>query len=61
MRELDHLIKAVRERLSNEDRRLLRAVYCPPDPHQYDVLFDQLLEKLKNEVTHESNGRLRFT
>lgn len=49
MTELNHLTRAVRENLSKEDRRLLRAVYCPPDLDEYDDLFDRVLERLKSE------------
>ncbi len=48
MSELSHLVRAVRENLSQEDRRLLRGAYCPPDPQGYDVLFDRVMERLRS-------------
>ena len=60
MSELNHLVKAVRENLSKEDRRLLHIVYGPPDPDRYDGLFDRVLEQLKSKETPEPRIRPRF-
>ncbi len=48
MNELNHLVQAVRQNLSEEDKRLLRTVYSPPEPERYDVLFDRVLERLRS-------------
>lgn len=61
MSDLSHLVKAVRENLSKEDRRLLRAAYQPPDPEGYDILFDRVIERLRSHELFESPLPPRFT
>lgn len=59
MNELKHLVEAVRERLSEDDRQLLRSVYFPASPKTYDNLFDRTLERLKADKSAEPEGRRR--
>ena len=60
MSELHHLVRAVRENLSPEDRRLLRAAYRPYDPAGYDTLFDRVLERLRGFDGGELHGPPRL-
>lgn len=50
MQQLEELVSAIRQKLSKEDRRLLRAVYTPCDEAVYDQMFDRVLDRLKSEL-----------